>query len=102
MLVSAVPQVSLLGPLLSNIHNWYVFETPAYVDLTGYANENTPYVHILFKHRKRARQSTRTIRKMFHWFSTYHMVAISGKCDLLTTFKTLADIHIFNADIFNK
>ena len=39
---------------------------------------------------------------MFHWFSTNHMVAVSGKCDLLTTFKTLADIHIFNADIFNK
>ena len=62
------------------------FEMPAYVDLTGYADENTPYVHIRFKHRKCARQSARSIRKMFNWFSTNHMVAVAGKCDLLTSF----------------
>ena len=39
---------------------------------------------------------------MFYWFSTNHLVANAGKCDLLTSSKTLTDIHISNTEILNE
>ena len=58
--------------------------------------------HILFKYRKCATQSTRSIRKMFHGFLTNHLVANSGKYLLSTSSKTPVDIHISNTEILNK
>ena len=49
--------------------------------------------------RKYTRQSTRSIRKMFHWFSTKNLVENAGKCPLLTSSKKPADIHISNIEI---
>ena len=42
------------------------------------------------------------LEKMFHWFSTNHLVANAEKYHLLTSSETLVDIHIFNAEILNK
>ena len=39
---------------------------------------------------------------MFYWFSTNHLVANAGKRDLLTSSKTLTDIHISNTEILNE
>ena len=46
MLLSGVPQGSILGPLLFNIYicNMF-FETPKNIDLAGYADDNTPYTY---------------------------------------------------------
>ena len=55
------------------------FEKPANTDFAGYANDNTPYTYSS-NIRKCARQSTRSIKKMFHWFSTNNLVANAGKC----------------------
>ena len=45
ILLSVVPQGSILGPLLFNIHICDMFfETPKDIDFAGYADDNTPYI----------------------------------------------------------
>ena len=40
--------------------------------------------------------------KLFHRFSTSHLVANTGKCHLLTCYKSPVDIHISNTEILNE
>ena len=42
------------------------------------------------------------LEKVFHWFSTNHLVANAGKYHLLTSSKTPVDIHISNTEILNE
>ena len=42
------------------------------------------------------------LEKMFHWFSTNHLVANAGKSHLLTSSKMPVDIHISNTEILNE
>ena len=42
------------------------------------------------------------LEKMFHWFSTKNVVAIAGKCHLLTSSKTPVNIYIFNTELLNE
>ena len=90
-----MPQGSVLGPLSFN-----VFETPANIDFAGYADDNTLYAYSsnianVLDNLQGA------IEKMFHCFSTNHLVANSGKCYRLTSCKTPVDIHISNSEILN-
>ena len=102
MLFSAVPQGSVLGPLLFNIYICDMFfKTPANIDFARYADNNTPYTYS--SNIKNVLDNLQgALGKMFHWFSTNNLVANSGKCHLLTTSKTPIDIHISNTEILNK
>ena len=57
---------------------------------------------MLFKYRKGARQSTRSIRKNVSWFSANHLVANAGKYLLSTGSKTPTDTHISNTEILDE
>ena len=69
---------------------------PANIDLTGYADDNIiPY--ILSSNKENVLNNLQgALQKVFHLFSTNHLVANAGKCHLLTSSKTLVDIHVSN------
>ena len=77
------------------------FETPANIDFAGYPDDNIPYTYSsnienVLDNLQGASE------KMFHWFSTNHLVANAGKYHLLTSSKTPVDIHISNTEILNE
>ena len=76
MLLSGVPQGSILGPLLFNIYVCDVFfETPENIDFAGYADDNTPYTYSSkIEHVLTNLQSTS--EKLFSWFFANHLVVL--------------------------
>ena len=77
------------------------FETPANIDLAGYADDNTPYTFSSdIKNVLDILQGA--LEKMFHWFSTNNLVANSGKFHFLTSSNTRVDILIYNTKILNE
>ena len=77
------------------------FGTPANIDFTRYADDNTPYtyssnIEIVLDNLQGA------LEKMFHWFSTNHLVANAEKYHLLISSKTSVDIHTSNTEILNE
>ena len=76
------------------------FETPANINFAGYADDNSPYTYSSnIKNMLDNLQGA--LEKMFHWFSTNHLILNTEKCRLLTSWKTPVDIHISNAEILN-
>ena len=76
------------------------FETLENIDLTEYADDNTPYTysskidHVLTNLQGAS-------GKLFSWFSGNHLVANSGKCHLLTSSNLPVDIRTTNIKISN-
>ena len=101
MILSGVPQGSILGPLLFNIYICDMFfETPENIDFAGYADDNTPYTYSSkIEHVLTNLQSAS--EKLFSWFSANHLVANAGKCHLLTSSNLPVDIRITNTKISN-
>ena len=101
MLLSGVPQGSILGPLLFNIFICDMFfETPENIDFAEYADDNTPYTYSSkIEHILTNLQTTS--EKLFSWFCENHLVANAEKCHLLTSSNLPVDICITNTNISN-
>ena len=102
MLLSSVPQDSVLGQLLFSIYICDMFlETPANIGFAGYVDDNTPYTYssniknVLYNLKE-------ALEKMFHWFSSNNLGANARECHLLTSPMTHVDMHISNTEILNE
>ena len=98
MLFSAVPQGSILGPLLFNIYICDMFFKN--IHFAGYADDNTPYIYSSkIEHVLTNLQGAS--EKLFYWFSANHLVANAKKCHLLTSSDLSVNIRITNIKISN-
>ena len=102
MLLSGVPQGSILGPLLFNTYICDMFfETPKNIDFAGYADDNTPYtcssnIEEVLENLQGA------LEQLFQWFSANYLVANTGKCHLLTSFKITNNIAISKTNVSSE
>ena len=88
MLLSSVPQGSILEPLILNIYICNIFfEMLKNIDFAGYADDNTPYTYSS-DIEDELENLQGALEKLFQWFSANHLVANAGKCHLLTAFIT--------------
>ena len=81
-ILSEVPQVSVLGPLLFNIFLCDLFLHLKVVDFASYADDNKPYT----KHESIDQVISRLeeiAKSPFKWFSDNQMEANPDKCHLL-------------------
>ena len=103
MLFSGVPKKFVLGPLLFNICICDIlFEKPTNIDFAEYADDNNTPCTYSSDIENVLDNLQGALEKMFHWFSTNYLVAHAGKCHLLTSSKTLIDVHISNINILNE
>ena len=101
ILLSGVPQGSILGPVLFNIYICDMFfETPENIDFAGYADDNTPYTYSP-KIEDVLSNLQGASEKLFSWFYANHLVANAGKCYLHTSSNLPVDIRITNTKISN-
>ena len=102
MLLSDVPQGSILGPLLFNIYICDMFfKTPKNFDFAGYADDNTPYtcssnIEEVLENLQGA------LEQLFQWFSANHLVAKVGKCHFFTSSKITNNIAISNTNVSSE
>ena len=96
MLLSSVPQGSILGPLILNIYICNIFfEMLKNIDFAGYADDNTPYTYSS-DIEDELENLQGALEQLFQWFSANHLVANAGKCHLLNSSKILKNIAISN------
>ena len=81
-ITTAVPQGSILGPLLFNIFKRFFFFFISNSSLSNYADDNTLYTvgHNLKKIKDNLRNSFDTAHQ---WFYENYMVLNAGKCHIM-------------------
>ena len=91
-----VPQGSILGSLLFNIHICDMFNYIDDCDIASYADDNTPHASSsnLDTLINKLEEST---NNLFQWFRNNHMKANADKCHLLVTgnYEVSANINEF-------
>ena len=91
-IIFAVPQGSILGPLLFNIFLcdlFYMSDT----DFASYADDNTPYVSADAIDEVIKRLETASV-KLFKWFEDNQMKANQDKCHLIVSKNENISMHI--------
>ena len=102
MLLSGVPQGSILGPLLFNIYICDMFfEMPKNIDFVGYADNNTLYTYSS-NIEEVLENLQEALEQLFQWFSANHLVANAGKCHLLTSSKITKNIAISKLNVSSE
>ena len=96
-IIFAVPQGSILGPLLFNIFLcdlFYMSDT----DFASYADDNTPYVSADAIDEVIKRLETASV-KLFKWFEDNQMKANQDKCHLIVSKNENISMHIGSFEI---
>ena len=81
---TGVPQGSILGPLLFNIHIADLFEFLPGIDIANFADDSTPYVTNI-DIKEGLKDIERITSLLLEWFSNNYMKANPDKCHLLTS-----------------
>ena len=81
---TGVPQGSILGPLLFNIHIADLFDFLPDVDIANFADDSTPYVTNI-DINEGINDIERITSTLIEWFSNNYMKANPDKCHLLTS-----------------
>ena len=100
MLLSGVPQSSILGPLLFNIYVSAIcfLKRQECWFFVGYADNSTPYtcssnIEEVLENLQGA------LERLFQWFPANHLAANAGKCHVLPSSKITSNIAISNTTV---
>jgi len=88
-----VPQGSILGPLLFNIHIADLFDFLPGVDIANFADDTTPYVTNT-DIKEGLKDIERITSILLQWFSNNYMKANPDKCHLLTSSSSEVNITV--------
>ena len=103
MLLSDVPQGSILGPLPFNIYISGIcfLKRQKNVDFAGYADDNNPYTYS--SNIEEVLENLQgALEQLFQWFSANHFVVNAGKSHLLTSSKIPKNIAISNTNVSSE
>ena len=96
-----VPQGSILGPLLFNIHMCDLFFAVKSIDIASYADDTTPYVSLEDTDLIIEKLEVKT-NEILQWFDENAMKANADKCHLLITTNEEKHISIGGQKIQNS